>query len=198
MAKKPQADNNRNRRGRPAKFGRPSRVIGLTLPEDVLEGLKALHADPAWAIVQLLESSPGNTARSPRPRHAQEARQLAEFVHLPGGRALIVVQPKVFARLRGVSTIPLSDGRAFLAFDRAGGIADLEVAILDRLEEAPVQSLERAALEQARDTVRAWRKTSKLRFRSKFIIVVEGASANDRRPLAKLGRSAQPKGNRRR
>lgn len=198
MTKKPQADNNRNRRGRPTKFGRPSRVIGLTLPEDVLEGLKALHPDPAWAIVQLLESSPGSKARSPRPRHAQEERRSAELAHLPGGRALIVVQPKVFSGLRGVSTIPLSDGRAFLAFDRAGGIADLEVAILDRLEEAPVQSLDRAALEQARDMVRAWRKASKLRFRSKFIIVVEGASVDARRPLARLGRSAQPKGKRRR
>ena len=34
----------------------------------------------------------------------------------------------------GVSLIPLSDGRAFLALERGKGVADLELAVLDRLD----------------------------------------------------------------
>ena len=46
------------RRGRPSKFGRPSQVVALTLPEDVLRGLRKVHSDVGWAIVSLLEKSP--------------------------------------------------------------------------------------------------------------------------------------------
>lgn len=107
-------------------------------------------------------------------------------MHLPGRRALIVVQPQVFTPLRGVSLIPLADGRAFLAFDHAGGLADLEVAILDQLELLPLKSAERASLLQLRDIVRAWRRDPGLAFRVRSIIVVEGVGGVERRSLAAL------------
>ena len=57
-------------------------------------------------------------------------------MQLPGKRALILVKPDVFAGLNGVSVIPLSDGRGFLALDVGRGLADLEVAVVDRLDDA--------------------------------------------------------------
>jgi hypothetical protein len=44
-----------SKRGRPQKFGRPSQVVALTLPEDVLRGLRKIHHDLGWAIVALFE-----------------------------------------------------------------------------------------------------------------------------------------------
>src|SRR5205814_914451 len=41
----------RHKRGRPPKFGRPSRLVALTLPTQVIRGLRKLHPDLAWAIV---------------------------------------------------------------------------------------------------------------------------------------------------
>jgi hypothetical protein len=158
-------------------------VVALTLPKEALDALGTVHPDPGWAIVQLVEPilRDGPSRRRPRPPAA-----LVELVRLPGRRSLIVVQPQAFTPLRGVSTIPLADGRAFLAFDHAGGIADLEVAILDQLEVAPARSLERKRLTRLRDIVRAWRHDPGLVFRTKSIIVVEGAGAGAGRPLATL------------
>lgn len=171
------------RRGRPTKFGRPSQVVALTLPKEVLDALRTLHPDPGWAIVKLVEPILGDSAHRRRPT---SSAPLAELVHLSGRRALIVVQPQVFARLRGVSTIPLADGRAFLAFDQGGGLADLEVAILDQLEVQPARSAARTQLMQVRDLVRAWRRDTGLVFRTKSIIVLEGAVGVERRPLTAL------------
>ena len=67
-----------------------------------------------------------------------------------------------------------------------GGIADLELAILDLLEELPARSRERAQLIQVRNLVRTWRRGSGLVFRTKSIIVAEGAADTERRPLATL------------
>jgi hypothetical protein len=157
-------------------------VVALTLPEEVLQALRTIHRDLGWAIVRLVEPilSEGAQRRPPGPA------PLAELVHLPGRRALIVVQPKMVTSLKGVSLIPLADGRAFLAFDHAGGLADLEVAILDQLELVPPKGTERGQLLQLRDIVRTWRRDPGLAFRVKSIIVVEGVGGLERRPLAAL------------
>ena len=139
-----------------------------------------MHHDLAWAIVGLVErASPGKADTEVR----EMALPPAELVHLPGSRALIVVQPDVFDGLRGVSTIPLAEGRAFLAFDGRGGIADLEVAILDRIDELPPRSDQRRRLRMVRDLVREWRRESGLVFRTPHIIVAEGRARGERKPL---------------
>jgi hypothetical protein len=142
----------------------------------VLDALRTIHQDPGWAIVQLVEPILGR--RGHRARAMQPA-PLIELVSLPGRRALIVVQSELFGRLR-------ADGRAFLAFDQPGGLADLEVAVLDQLEAAAPKSAERARLSQVRDILRAWRHDAGLVFRTKSIIVVEGLVGVERRPLASL------------
>ena len=195
--RRPGARARQGGRGRPPKFGRPSQVVALTLPKDVLDTLQAIHRDPGWAIVRLVESIAGSGSGASVSR---EPTPLAELVHLPGGRGLIVVQPQALKRLRGVSTIPLADGRAFLAFDQPGGLAELEVAVLDSLEFTPRDSRDHALLTQIRDTVRAWRRDERLAFRTKSIIVVEGIAAVERRPLTPLqdagAHRRRPKGRR--
>src|SRR5258708_31111973 len=58
-----------HRRGRPSKFGRPSQVVALTLPEEVVRGLRNVHPDLGWAIVRLLEkaSTRKPAAEAPEP-----------------------------------------------------------------------------------------------------------------------------------
>jgi hypothetical protein len=169
-------------RGRPPKFGRPSKVVTLTLPQDVLDSLRTVHRDLGWAIVRLVESTGGDGAAN----RSSGPHPLAELAHLPGKRALIVVQPEAVRGLRGISPIPLADGRAFLAFDHGGGLADLEVAIVDTLEATPRHSRQSAQLMQLRDIVRAWRRDHRLSVRSKSIIVIDSMARIDRRPLAPL------------
>jgi hypothetical protein len=174
------------RRGRPPKFGRPSQLVALTLPDDVLASLRTIHHDLAWAIVRLVESRLIHRKAPQRPTPA-----LAELVHLPGRRGLIVVQTNVFGRLRGISMIPLADGRAFLAFDQPAGLADLEVAVLDRLALIAAAGAERQQLTQILETVRDWRRHRRFVFRTKSIIVVESFARVESGSLGTLSKQRQ-------
>lgn len=155
-------------RGRPLKFGRPAQLVALTLPEDVVRWLKGIHADPAWAIVSLFETG----MRGARRRHL-DARANPELLQLPGRRALIVVNPQSYRNLPGVSVIPMAADRAFLALEAERGIADLELAILDRLEDSRATSEERRQLRRLRAQVRDWRRSKDLGFSTRSIILVE-------------------------
>lgn len=155
------------KRGRPPKFGRPASVVAITLPEETIRGLKRVDADLAWAIVHLVErqasrvSTPGGTNGH------------SELVGVANGKSLIVVNRTAFKALPGVSVIPLHGDRGFLALDREGGIADLEVAVLDRLAMRSVGDRERAALIELRARLRRLRRDQSLRCRTRSIIVVE-------------------------
>ena len=116
-------------RGRPLKFGRPAQLLALTLPRDVLIGLRRIHPDPAWAIVSLYEKL---ADKAHRPR--REPRSSVELAQLSADSALIVVDPELIHSVPGVSVVPVAAGRAFLAFGEGRGLADLEVAVLDRLQ----------------------------------------------------------------
>jgi hypothetical protein len=70
----------------------------------------------------------------------------------------------------GVSPIPISEGRAFLALEAGKGIADLELSVLDRLDEAGLDPAERAALNQLRQLLKQWRREG-VRFESRSIVV---------------------------
>jgi hypothetical protein len=165
-------------RGRPLKFGRPSRTVTLTLPDDAVEWLQSLHEDPAWAIVGLFE-------RARRPARTS-LHAVAELVQLPGRRGLILVRPELLRHVRGAAVVPLSDGRAFIALSGAGGAADLEVAILDRLESADVTAAERSQLTEFRTQLRAWRHEG-LKFHPRSILVAERRpAAEPARPLSSL------------
>ena len=168
------------RRGRPLKFGRPGQSVTLTLPGDVVDWLYTQHEDLAWAIVGLFEG------RGAAPRKARLTTAVAELVQLPGRRALILVRPDLLRFVPGVSVVPLSDGRAFIALEAGGGVADLELAVLDRLDSTGVSVLERAQLIEFRQIIRDWRKQG-LKFQPRSILVVERQSvAQPVRPLSTL------------
>ena len=162
------------RRGRPSKFGRPSQVVALTLPDDVVRGLRKVDPDVAWAIVTLFEKSPARGAG------AESAQPDVELVTIADRRSLIVVNRAVFQHLRGVSVVPLHGDRGFLALDAGRGMSDLELAVVDSLEAPDVDPRERKALRGLRAQLRGWRHDRTLRFHSRSIIVAERLSARAR------------------
>jgi len=163
------------RRGRPPKFGRPSQLVTLTLPNDVVDWLKTVHPDAAWAVVKLHEQS---------NRRVRRAVALAELVPLPQRRALIMVNTEVLRQLPGAAIIPLSDGRGILALEAGKGVADLELAVIDRLDDRAVAPAEREALQALRDRLRDWRRQG-VRFESRAIIVAHRMGAPE--PVAAAG-----------
>jgi hypothetical protein len=157
----------RHRRlGRPKKFGRPSEFVPLTLPTDVVHGLRQINADIATAIVRLFETA---AARGQVPALD------VELVSIYDQRFLIVVNSSVIHDLPGVDIIQLEGERAFLALSPGYGVSDLELAVIDRLTDAGdvLGTRERQALEQLRRQLRSWREDQDLRFHGGSIIVVE-------------------------
>lgn len=161
-------------RGRPPKFGRPSRLVAMTLPEDVLSWLKSIDPDPARAVVGLYER--GSAGERPAPREPH----LVEIVLLAGRRGLIAVDRQVFGGLPGVDLLPLDGGRAFLALAPDADLTDLELTVADRLDEAEAGP-ERQALSALRERLREWRRDPTWRFRPRAIIVAERQPARRRR-----------------
>ena len=152
------------KRGRPQKFGRAAQLISLTLPRDVIDWLETLDDDLGWALVKLHE-------RATKTRTAPTA--VAQLVRFPGDRALIIVRSDLIQDFPGVSLIPLSDGRAFLALEVGKGVADLELFVLDRLDDKQVDAIERGALIELRQLLRQWRRDG-IRFASRSIIIAHG------------------------
>ena len=164
-------------RGRPPKFGRPGRVIALTLPDDAIDRLHRVDADLGWAIVKLLD---GDTAAARGRRHATTQPDV-ELVSVAGRQCLIVVNREVTWNLPGVKIIPLTATRAFLALEIDRGMSDLELAVLDRLGEPGVGGAERRALATLRAQLAAWRRDRGFRFRRRAIIVAERTPRSARR-----------------
>jgi hypothetical protein len=175
-------------RGRPSKFGRPSRVLALTLPEDTIERLHQIHRDLGWAIVKLLDK--GSQSKPARGGNTQPD---VELVTVADHRSLIVVNRELIRHLPGVNILPLNGHQAFLALDIDRGMSDLELAVSDRLADPTVGRRERQALATLRVQLTAWRRDHGLQFHTRAIIVVErlvkrpskGENAAARRASAK-------------
>jgi hypothetical protein len=164
------------KRGRPPKFGRPARLLAVTLPDDVVEWLQEINPDPAWAIVSLFE-------HEHRRAHARETTHPdVQLVEIGPRRALIVVPQAAFVALPGVSVVPLGAGRAFLALEPGKGITELELAVVDRLDEADLDESEERILTSLRRHLREWRQDKSLNFSARSIIVVERARRPASRP----------------
>ncbi len=163
-------------RGRPLKFGRPARLLAVTLPQDVVRGLRRIHRDPAWAIVSLYEKL---ADKEPRPRRAPDSS--IDLAQLSPDSALIVVNPQLIQSVPGVSVVPVAAGRAFLAFGEGRGLADLEVAVLDRLQKGKASPAVRKELTALHRQIRDWRRSRRLRFSTRSIIIVERGKPGRRR-----------------
>jgi len=170
-------------RGRPSKFGRPSRVVAVTLPHDAIDRLRRVHRDLGWAIMMLLDKE----APEPAPRRAErEAEPDVELVTVADRRSLIVINREHIRHLPGVNLIPLRGNSAFLALDIDRGMSDLELAVTDRLDEPTIDRDEARALAELRAQLSTWRRDHGLRFHRRAIIVVE------RRPKASQGNGRRP------
>jgi hypothetical protein len=141
-------------------------VVAVTLPAEVVRGLRRINADLGWAIVTLFENE-GTEHGSADPVPD------VELATVGPRRKLIVIRRSAFGSLPGVSIIPLSGDRAFLALEPGHGMADLELAAADRLEDESVPDAERRALQELRQLLRLWRRDPALRFETRAIIVGE-------------------------
>jgi hypothetical protein len=146
----------------------------LTLPDDVVRGLRKIDPDVGWAIVALFEKSPG------RAPVESEAQPDVELVTIADRRSLIVVNRAVINHLRDVNIVPLHGDRAFLALDAGRGMTDLELAVIDSLDDPSIETRERKALQGLRSQLRTWRHDRSLKFHGRSIIVVERLSKTKR------------------
>jgi len=166
-------------RGRPSKFGRPSRVVAVTLPDDAVERLRRINRDLGWAIMTLLDKE------APARTRAREGEPDVELVAVADRRSLIVINRELIRHLPGVNIIPLRGNRAFVALDIDRGMSDLELAVTDRLDEPTLDRDEVRGLEELRAQLTSWRRDHDLKFHRRAIIVVERrtkATGNGRRP----------------
>jgi hypothetical protein len=155
-------------RGRPLKFGRPARLLAVTLPHDVVTALRRIHPDPAWAIVRLSEKMAKTRRHATSP-----APPAIELAQLSPRSALIVVDPRALRSAPGMSVVPVASGRAFLAFDEGRGLADLELALLEQLRDSRISPAARQELRALQRQVRDWRRGRGYRFSKRSIILVE-------------------------
>lgn len=157
--------------GRPPKYGRASRAVSLTLPEDVIRRLSAIDADLGRAIVTLAERSTPKRSRAPRPA------EIASY----GNHAVIIVTPvKALKRLAGVQLVPVGNGRALIALERTHSIQQLELEIGDVIEHNNVPLPDRQALKAIADILRRTRRSREVSLEERMIIVLE--STRRRRP----------------
>jgi hypothetical protein len=160
------------RRGRPPKFVRPARPITVTLPEDVLDALRAIDPDIARAIVRLAEP---HLEKAPHP-----SAELRSF----GSRSVILVPPSSQLGARtGVELVPLSDGRALIAFDERLSAPQLELRIADAVADIELAPADRALFESLGALLRTLRQSSTLRIRERRILVVQHARTPSPRPV---------------
>jgi hypothetical protein len=156
------------RRGRPPKYGRPARLVAVTLPNDVVDWLASVDPDVGRAVVRLHDLMVAR--RGPRERDPAILRP--ELVDVGDGRALIVVNPDLVQGLNGVAAIPFGEARAFLALEPSWTKADLELSVVDALDHGIADTKRRVALTEFRDQLRAWRTDGALTLDTRTIIVV--------------------------
>ena len=155
-----------SRRGRPRKFGRPSRAVTLTLPTDVIAALTSVDADLSRAIVRVTEALPGE------PKHGPA--ELTPY----GNRAVITVPNSRSLRERmGIELVPMSNGRALISFDEQLTVAQLELRLLDALADATLDRSERDMFETLAHILRDARQAPDVELRERQIVVLHKTTA---------------------
>jgi hypothetical protein len=169
-------------RGRPRKFGVPSRAVTVTLPEPVIDALEAIDADLGRAIVRVAQP------------------EMAKLPHLPaeiarfGSRAVIVVNPtRTLERRTGVTLVPLPDGRALISFARSITPAHIELMLADALDDPELDDSDRAIFTAIQDILRSVRKTRGVRVEQRSIIVLETDRRDGAAPVPSGRGAARPR-----
>ena len=147
------------------KYGRASRVVTLTLPEDVIERLATVDPDLGRAIVSLAE-------RHARPR-ARRIRRRAEIAPF-GNHAVIVVNPaRELRRLAGVQLVPIGDGRALISLAPEYSVPQLELDLRDAIERGEATVDEQRTLGDIAEILRQSRRSRRVTLEERTIIVLE-------------------------
>ena len=155
----------RRKPGRPQKFGRPSKALTVTLPQDVIERLQVVDSDIGRAIVAVTERR--------MPRRTKRSSSRAELASY-GDRAVIVVLPvKALGKLEGVQLVPIGGGRALIALDEAKSISAFELQLRDALEHSSVKGDERDTMEAIASILGQARRSKQVTLEPRTIIVLE-------------------------
>lgn len=142
----------------------------MTLPEDVIEALRERDSDLARAIVAL--ASVGGRTKAVKPRTSPVG-----LAKVAPRRYLITVDPEVVKRLPGCQFVPFGPGTAFLALEPGHGLADLILAVGDRLDEPGLDATEKRALRSLQVALRRWRTESGASYEIRSIVVLQRARA---------------------
>jgi hypothetical protein len=146
------------------KYGRASRAVTLTLPEDVIDRLCAMDDDLGRAIVALAERH--TAVRAPRVRRAE----IAAF----GNHAVIIVNPaKELQRLPGVQLVPIGNGRALISLEPPYSVPQLELDLRDAIDRGGATEAERQTLTALADILRQSRRSRRVTLEERTIIVLE-------------------------
>src|SRR5262245_44198329 len=149
--------------GRPPKFGRPSRAVTVTLPEDIVARLTDFNTDLGRAIVALVER------RRARVRAVKPA-EIASY----GRHAVIIVAPvNALKRIGGVHLVPIGNGRALISLKRTHSIPAFELGLRDALARRDVTELERRTLVAIVNILRETRLSRRVMLEERTIIVLE-------------------------
>ncbi len=169
----------RRRRGRPRKFGTPSRAVTLTLPESIIASLFKVDSDLSRAIVSL--------AKRGVPTNGRPPAELAVF----GRRAVITIRPTPsLERRAGIDLVPLPDGRALISFDQPKTIAELELTLGDALDDPRLGGDDRKVFEGISEILKEARRSHEVALLRRTIIVLESI---DTRKQANAKRQRQSK-----
>jgi hypothetical protein len=159
-------------RGRPPKFGRPAQPVTITLPDDIVQALRAVDPDLSRAIVRLAETS--GAALVPRPA--------VELTHYGHSAVIVVARERAVERLAGVELVPLPDGRALISLDQETGVAEFEVRVRDALDAGSASASERIVLEALGEILRTARRSRKVNLQQRGIIVLASRKAGHTHP----------------
>ena len=106
---------------------------------------------------------------------AHPAAELATF----GRYAVIVVNPtRTLEQRTGVLLVPLSDGRALIAFDELMTVDRLELAIQDELEDDTLPPEDARIFGAIRELLKDARRSESVALRQRNIIVLEHAATD--------------------
>lgn len=158
-------------RGRPQKFGRPSRAITLTVPEDIISALMSVDEDVSRAVVRLAQ-----------PLVADVVTRAPAELSRYGDRAVIVVRPVgALERIPGVTLVPLPDGRALISLEGIS-VHELELKLRDATDDARIDAGDRSVMASIAEILKTARRTKGIVVLPRSIIVLQSTR---RRRIAK-------------
>ena len=154
------------KRGRPAKFDRPSRLVAMTLPEEVIATLRSRNRDLAKAVVELVDESVDRVGQ-------QAVSETVSLVPVAPRRFLITIDASTVRHLPGCDLVPLGADVAFLALESGRGLSDLTLAVEDRLNEPRIDERERTALVRIHTALHGWRRDPNFSDEARSIVVLK-------------------------